>query len=143
MNKKHLRGQWRQDAQSVDDVNLNRSVISDQGHNHDRKDRHEILAEKELDGEVLDKFVDYKEETLKAFVRILDENKPAPAEGEDEKPPNSPEFQQLIDSIGRDRAENVLATFSMEYTETRGNLNKEQAFFYLALYQYALSRQSL
>ena len=39
--------------------------------------------------------------------------------------------------------DNVLATFSLEYAESRGNLNKEQAFFYLAHYQYALSRQSL
>ena len=31
----------------------------------------------------------------------------------------------------------------MEFAEGRANLNKEQAFFYLALYQYAISREQL
>jgi hypothetical protein len=31
----------------------------------------------------------------------------------------------------------------LEFAEGRANLNKEQAFFYLALYQYAISREQL
>jgi hypothetical protein len=36
--------------------------------------------------------------------------------------------------MGETLSENALATFSLEYAECRGNLNKEQTFFYLALY---------
>jgi len=39
--------------------------------------------------------------------------------------------------------ENTLAIFALEYAECRGNLNKEQAFFSLCLWQYAVSRQEL
>ena len=31
----------------------------------------------------------------------------------------------------------------MEFAEGRANLNKEQAFYYLSLYQYSVSRQQL
>jgi hypothetical protein len=31
----------------------------------------------------------------------------------------------------------------LEFAEGRANLNKEQAFYYLALFQYAVSRESL
>jgi hypothetical protein len=48
-----------------------------------------------------------------------------------------------LDKIGDTHTDNILATFSLEYAECRGNLNKEQSFFYLALYQYAVSRQYL
>jgi hypothetical protein len=46
----------------------------------------------------------------------------------------------MLDAIGKNRLENVLATFSVEFVELRGNLNKEQAFYNLANYQYAMSR---
>lgn len=54
-----------------------------------------------------------------------------------------PIFQRLLDKIGQSHSDNILGTFSLEYAECRGNLNKEQAFFYLALYQFAVSRQFL
>jgi hypothetical protein len=153
VNKKHLRGQWRQDAIEVDEVSLNKSLLSEA----DGKDRNDMLGEKGLDGEVADIFVDYKEEAIKAFVSIIEQFKPAESAGDNEPPvaakgkeqppaeveekavkPNT--FTQLLDVIGSNRLENILATFSLEYAESRGNLNKEQAFFYLALYQYSLSR---
>ena len=75
VNKKHLRGQWRQDAIDVDQVNLNQSVLS-------QADRAEMLADKQLDGEVIDTYVDYKEEAIKGFVKIL-ESKEEQKENED------------------------------------------------------------
>lgn len=39
--------------------------------------------------------------------------------------------------------DSCIQTFALEYAEARGNLNKEQAFFYLALYQFGTSRQFL
>jgi hypothetical protein len=71
VNKKHLRGQWRPDAIEVDEVNLNKSIISEVGADGEKKNRREILAERELDGEVLDAYADYKQDTLKAFLKIL------------------------------------------------------------------------
>lgn len=162
VNKKHLRGQWRQDAIEVDAVQLDRSIISDHAMTPaQRRERADELAAKALDGEVLDLYVDYKEEAIKAFVRILTEGlepeeesaQDAPpaqkgkgevlAEPEEKRPPRTLQFAQLLDNVGGTRLDNVLATFSLEYAESRGNLNKEQAFFYLGLYQYAVSRQSL
>lgn len=105
---------------------------------------------------MLDAFVDYKQETLRAFLKILqppageaqdDADAGGKGKGDEEGkaplPPLADEFQKLLERIGKTRLDNVLATFSVEYAESRGNLNKEQAFFYLALYQYAMSRQSL
>jgi hypothetical protein len=151
VNKKHLRGQWRQDAVEVDEVSLGNMSV-DQG-----KDRTDQLADKALDGEVADLLVDYKEEAVRAFVNILEFGKAAAKPAEETAPPakgkGQPEveekeerapvgvfFDQLLQKVGSNRLDNILATFSIEYAESRGNLNKEQAFFFLALYQYALSR---
>ena len=71
-----------------------------------------------MQGEVRDIFVDYKEEALKTFVDLLE---------------NKTEVK-LIEKVADSNIENVLATFALEYAESRGNLNKEQTFFYLALY---------
>jgi hypothetical protein len=150
VNKKHLRGQWRQDAIEVDEVSLNKSLVV----GADGKDRNDLLGERGLDGEVADVFVDYKEEAVRAFVNIIELSKspetegdsepaaaakggkdkdPQPGEGE-EKPMKYTTFSQLLDVVGSNRLDNILATFSLEYAESRGNLNKEQAFFYLALF---------
>lgn len=148
VNKKHLRGQWRQDALQVDEVSLNQSLIND------GMDRNDMLGDKGLDGEVADLFVDYKEESLRSFIDIIElsksneKPKPAgdpPAKGKDapvdeEESPKYTSFSQLLESIGSNRLDNILATFSLEYAESRGNLNPEQAFYFLAAYQYALSR---
>ena len=48
-----------------------------------------------------------------------------------------------MDVIGTDRVDNILGTFASEFAEGRANLNKEQAFYYLSLYQYAVNRQQL
>jgi hypothetical protein len=48
-----------------------------------------------------------------------------------------------LDVIGTDRVDNILGTFASEFAEGRANLNKEQAFYYLSLYQYAVNRQQL
>ena len=157
VNKKHLRGQWRQDAIEVDEVSLNRSQVGAE----DGQDRKDMLDAKGLEGEVADLFIDYKQEAIKAFVNILELSKSpeapagtpeplagkgqaqAPGEGEAAPKTKRTTFSQIAGTIGANRLENLLATFSLEYAESRGNLNKEQAFFYLALYQYALSRQDL
>ena len=93
-----------------------------------------------------DVFIDYKREALKAFVGILEANKDGQSEGNQsmsEDRVKNTTFNQISQIIGDSRLDNILATFSLEYAESRGNLNKEQAFFYLALYQYAMSRQDL
>jgi hypothetical protein len=135
-------------------VSLNKSLVV----GADGKDRSDMLGERGLDGEVADVFVDYKEEAIKAFVNIIELSKTPEVEGEEppaaakgkgqeaepeEKPQKYTTFSQLLEVVGTNRLNNVLATFSLEYAESRGNLNKEQAFFYLALFQYAQSRQDL
>lgn len=82
VNKKHLRGQWRQDAIEVDEVSLNKSLLNAD----DGRDRNDMLGEKGLDGEVMDLFVDYKEEAIKAFVNIIEMGKPADTGAEQEAP---------------------------------------------------------
>ena len=76
------------------------------------------MEEKGLHGEVTDIFVDYKEEALKTFVDLIE----------------SKTDLKLIERLADTNPSNVLATFALEYAESRGNLNKEQSFFYLALY---------
>lgn len=160
VNKKHLRGQWRQDAIEVDEVSMDQSLVGEEG--PERKDQ---LDAKGLEGEIDDNFVDYKEEALKAFVHILESTgeqeaehpekeiqQPPVAAGKGAKeaapevmdtPPKKTIFSRIASIMGDNRLENMLATFSLEYAESRGNLNKEQAFFYLAQFQYAVSRQAL
>lgn len=131
VNKKHLRGQWRQDALEVDRINFRQLQLEDAA-----KDRKDQLEEKGLVGEVKDIFIDYKEEALKTFIDLL--------EGKTDVIGDSKStFQKLLDKFGDTLSENPLAVFSLEYAESRGNLNKEQCFFYLALYQYAISRSFL
>jgi len=65
MNKKHLRGQWRQDALQVEEVNM-QIIMEEEG-----KDRKETLEEKGLEGEVPDSFIDYKKEMLQGFVDLM------------------------------------------------------------------------
>ena len=92
--------------------------------------------EKGLIGEVKDLFIDYKEEALKTFIDLI--------EGKTDVLGDSKStFQKLLDKFGDTLSENPLAMFSLEYAEARGNLNKEQSFFYMALYQYAISRSFL
>lgn len=46
------------------------------------KDRSDTLMEKELDGEILDSNLDYKEEALISFIGILENNKVVEVESE-------------------------------------------------------------
>jgi len=52
-------------------------------------------------------------------------------------------LDRILDVIGSNRVDNILGTFATEFAEGRGNLNKEQAFYYLSLFQYAINRQQL
>ena len=146
VNKKHLRGQWRQDAIEVDEIGMNIDVLGED--EEAARNRNEALDAKGLDGEVKDLFVDYKQEAIKAFVGITSDPKnplaqdQEPAEGGEEVKVQT-SLTQLLEHLGADRLENLLATFSLEYSEARGNLNKEQGFYYLSLYQYAVNRQQL
>lgn len=65
----------------------------------------------------------YKEEALRSFVEIL----------------SNPELMKRIINTNT----NLLATLALEYAECKGNLNKEQCFASLALYQFAISRKEL
>ncbi len=98
MNKSHLRGQWRQDAISVDEVNL-QLVAAEAG-----KDRKDMLAEKGLDGEVNDLFVDYKKEMIQSFVDLMSDTV-----GSDQKEGVST-FERICNDLGNDA--NVLRTFT-------------------------------
>ena len=73
---------------------------------------------------------------LRNFVELV--TKPGEEESEERST-----FDRIIDVIGSSRVENVLGTFAAELAEGRGNLNKEQAFYYLSLFQYAINRQQL
>jgi hypothetical protein len=90
-------------------------------------DRKEQLKEKGLNGEVTDLFIDYKEEAIKTFVDLLETKTEA----------------KLAERISGRTLDVALQTLALEYAECRGNLNKEQAFFYLAMYQFGISRQFL
>jgi hypothetical protein len=81
-------------------------------------DRKEQLHEKGLNGEVTDLFIDYKEEAIKTFVDLLETKTEA----------------KLAERINGKSLDSAIQTFALEYAECRGNLNKEQAFFYLAMY---------
>lgn len=119
VNKKHLRGQWRQDAIEVDKINLKQMQVE-----LDDIDRKEQLKDKGLNGEVTDLFVDYKEEAIKTFVDLLETRTEA----------------KLAERISGKNLDGALQTLALEYAECRGNLNKEQSFFYLAMYQFGVSR---
>lgn len=129
INKKHLRGQWRQDALQVEEVNM-QLIMEEEG-----KDRKETLEEKGLEGEIHDSFIDYKKEMLQGFIDLMNDTV-----GSDDKEGIST-YERVCNELGS--GTNTLSTFALEFAEGRANLNKEQAFFYLALYQYAVSRESL
>jgi len=75
---------------------------------------------------VKDFHIDYKEEALKTFVDLI-EGKVGGEEGKST-------YEKIRERIGETHTDNVLGTFALEYAECRGNLNKEQGFFYTALY---------
>lgn len=104
VNKKHLRGQWRQDAIEVDKINLKQMQVE-----LDDIDRKEQLKDKGLNGEVTDLFVDYKEEAIKTFVDLLETRTEA----------------KLAERISGKNLDGALQTLALEYAECRGNLNKE------------------
>ena len=74
---------------------------------------------------------------LRGFVELIQNQI-----GSNESPDQST-LDRILDLIGAARVDNILGTFAVEFAEGRGNLNKEQAFYYLSLYQYAMSRQNL
>jgi len=49
-------------------------------------------------------------------------------------------FLKIWKFIGEHQFDNILATLSLEFAETRGNLNKDQTFALLSLFQFAVSR---
>lgn len=98
MNKNHLRGQWRQDAIEVDEVNLQIANVEE------GKDRKDMLAEKGLEGEVNDLFVDYKKEMIQSFVDLMND-----ATGSDDKEGVST-YEKICNELGNDA--NVLRTFA-------------------------------
>ena len=104
VNKKHLRGQWRQDAVEVDKINLKQMQVE-----LDEIDRKEQLKEKGLNGEVTDLFIDYKEEAIKTFVDLLETKTDA----------------KLAERITGKTLDAAIQTLALEYAECRGNLNKE------------------
>lgn len=65
ISKKHLRGQWRQDAIVVDEINLDQIELLE---GQDRKDQLDSVA---IGGEVIDSIVDYKKEMLKSFLDLV------------------------------------------------------------------------
>lgn len=74
---------------------------------------------------------------IRSFLDMFDDKT---GTSEDE---NKSSFDKLVKQISNGNTENVLGSFAMEFAEGRANLNKEQAFFYLALYQYSVNRRQL
>ena len=91
----------------------------------------------QLEGEVNDQLVNYKNEMLRCFVDLV-QNKIGSNEDAEKST-----LDRILEVIGSNRVENVLGTFACEFAEGRANLNKEQAFYYISLYQYAVNRQQL
>lgn len=71
---------------------------------------------------------------LRSFVEIVDKPKDEEAKSR---------FDRLIKQMSKGNFDNVLGSFASEFAEARANLNKEQAFYYLALYQYSVSRKQM
>lgn len=94
-----------------------------------------MLAEKGLEGEVNDLFVDYKKEMIQSFLDLMSDNI-----GSDEREGVST-YERIVNDLGSES--NVLKTFASEFAEGRANLNKEQAFFLISTFQYAISRDQL
>lgn len=101
------------------------------------EDRKDQLESKGLEGEINDEFINYKNEMLRGFVELLQNQI-----GSDQNPEQST-LDRILEQLGSARVDNILGTFAVEFAEGRGNLNKEQAFYYLSLYQYAVNRQHL
>ena len=99
------------------------------------KDRKETLEQRGLEGEIQDTFIDYKQEMLQGFIDLMDDKV-----GSDDQEDVST-YDRISLELGT--GTNNLSTYALEFAEGRANLNKEQAFFYLALYQYAISREGL
>ena len=74
---------------------------------------------------------------LKAFIEILDDKSGTSEDA------TKTTFNRIVKQINSEGSENILSSFAIEFAEARANLNKEQAFFYLALYQYSISRKQL
>ena len=70
---------------------------------------------------------------IKSFVEILDEKSGTSDDA------TKTTFERMVKLV--DSQDNVLGSFAVEFAEARANLNKEQAFFYLAMYQYSVSRR--
>jgi hypothetical protein len=81
--------------------------------------------------------VDYKKEMIKSFLELGQDH---PSE-ENTESATKTIFDRLIADVNSYGGENVLGTFAQEFAEARANLNKEQAFFYILMYQYSVSRQ--
>jgi hypothetical protein len=94
----------------------------------DGEDRKDQLEARGLEGEINDDFINYKNEMLRGFVELLN-NKIGSNES-----PESTTLDRILELIGTDRVDNILGTFAVEFAEGRGNLNKEQAFYYLSLF---------
>ena len=82
----------------------------------------------EVKEEEEDQTMRYQNEAFKSFVDII----------QDEEL-----LTRIMTHIPDHMLDNVLATLALEYAETRGNLNKEQSFVFLSIYQFAVSRQYL
>ena len=83
------------------------------------EDRKDQLESHGLEGEVTDKYINYKNEMLRNFVDLI-QNQVGSDEGAERST-----LDRIIDVIGENRAENILGTFATEFAEGRGNLNKE------------------
>jgi len=104
INKKHLRGHWRQDAVVVDEINLNKVKLED------GQDRNDQLEAAELGGEVADTIIDYKQEMIRSFLSLVR----VPGSVEEEEKADQPKtiFDRLIAEVESYRGENVLGTFA-------------------------------
>ena len=101
------------------------------------EDRKDQLEARGLEGEIADDFVNYKQEMIRGFLDLV-QNQIGSNDDETKST-----LDRILDEIGSRRIDNVLGTFATEFAEGRGNLNKEQAFYYLSLFQYAVNRQQL
>ena len=129
VNKKVIRGIWRQDAEQIDELIKaeNRSKLKKLAETESEM-KATVDGFSEVKEESADSLLNYQEEAFKSFVQVF----------------NDPDkFKRIAGHLSEHQFDNILASLSLEYAETRGNLNKEQTFIFLAMYQFAVSRQFL
>ena len=132
INKKHIQNIWKMRVgvkEESDGEEEERENIENTEKNIELE-KDPVFVKEEGDESEEDELLDYKSQALQTFIKIIKDK-----EGE--------MLTRIIKSVGNSKLEDNLSIMCMNYIECRGSLNAEQTFIFLALYQFAISRQEL